>query len=194
MIGRLRGILLEKEPTNIVVEAGGVGYRVFVPLTTFTKLEAEKVDLFIHTEVRSDAIQLFGFLSRTERDLFRKLLAVQGVGPMTGLAVLSGLSVDELATAIRSADSARLQSIPRIGKRTAERIILELKDKLGSLGEGIEGSLGAGPTTPDFDDALSALENLGYKSANVRKALEKARESAPEGPIEAWIRIALKAL
>ncbi len=194
MIGRLRGRLLEREPSGLVVEAGGVGYQVQVPLTTFTKLQDETVDLFIHTEVRADAILLFGFLTRPERETFRKLMAVQGVGPMTALAVLSGLTFDELLAAIRGGDTRRLQSIPRVGKKTAERICLELREKMADLG-GIHP-----PGTPpsaiggELTDALTALESLGYKALQAEKALTDARAQAPDGPIETWIRLALKSL
>ncbi|MEW6756772.1 MAG: Holliday junction branch migration protein RuvA [Acidobacteriota bacterium] len=194
MIGRLRGRLLEREPSGLVVEAGGVGYQVQVPLTTFTRLQDETVDLFIHTEVRTDAILLFGFLTRPERETFRKLMAVQGVGPMTALAVLSGLTFDELLAAIRGGDTRRLQSIPRVGKKTAERICLELREKMADFGgtspPGTSLSAGGG----DLTDALTALESLGYKALQAEKALTEARAQAPDGPIETWIRLALKSL
>jgi len=195
MIARLRGRLLEKEPSGLVVEAGGVGYSVAVPLSTFTRLDGEEIDLFIHTVVRADAILLFGFLSRRERELFRKLIAVQGVGPMTALAILSGLSFEELVSAIHSGDSKRLNGIPRVGKKTAERVCLELKERLGDLGSDCAPALGPDAGLPhELSDALVALENLGYKTSQAKDALLKARASAPQGPLEAWIRLALKGL
>ncbi len=195
MIARLRGKLLEKEPSGLVIEAGGVGYAVAVPLSTFTRLAGDEVDLFIHTEVRSDAILLFGFLSKGEREVFRQLLSVQGVGPMTALAVLSGLTLGELVEAVRSGDASRFRGIPRVGKKTAERICLELREKL-NVGPPSE----ATPREPveslpaDLSDALLALVNLGYRTQEAREVLLGAQREAPEGPIEAWIRIALRAL
>jgi Holliday junction DNA helicase RuvA len=185
---------LEREPSGLVVEAGGVGYQVHVPLTTFTRLQDETVDLYIHTEVRSDAILLFGFLTRPERETFRKLMVVQGVGPMTALAVLSGLTFEELLASIRSGDARRLQSIPRVGKKTAERICLELREKMTDLGGGASPGAPPSPLGGEFTDAMTALESLGYKAAQAEKALANARARAPEGPIETWIRLALKSL
>lgn len=194
MIGRLRGKLLEKEPTGLVVEAGGVGYSVAVPLSTFSRLDGEEVDLFVHTEVRSDAILLFGFLHREERQVFRKLITIQGVGPQTALAVLSGMDLQELIAAVGGGDIRRLCGIPRVGKKTAERICLELKGKLDELAP-----TGQVPASPDglpaeLGDALAALENLGYKSLFARKALRQAQAEQPDGGLETWIRRALKIL
>lgn len=195
MIGRLRGRLLEKEPTGLVVEAGGVGYSVAVPLSTFTRLDSETVDLYVHTEVRSDAILLFGFLSREEREAFRRLIAVQGVGPTTALAVLSGLSLGDLVAAVQSGDHRRLKGIPRVGPRTAERICLELREKLGDLSSsGAAAPAEPAGVPPDLADALTALENLGYKRVHAQTALQKARAERPEGPLEVWIRLALTKL
>jgi Holliday junction DNA helicase RuvA len=194
VIGRLRGKLLEKEPTGIVVEAGGVGYSVAVPLSTFSRLDGEDVDLFVHTEVRADAILLFGFLHREERDAFRKLITIQGVGPQTALAVLSGMSLQELIAAVEGGDIRRLCGIPRVGKKTAERICLELKGKVEELAA--SGLVASSPDAlpAELGDALTALENLGYKSAFARRALRQAREEQPDGSLETWIRRALKIL
>lgn len=196
MIARLRGRLLEKEPSGLVVEAGGVGYAVAVPVSTFSRIEGDMVDLYIHTEVRADAILLFGFISREERAVFRKLMAVQGVGPMTGLAVLSGLSSQELAHAVRSGDTRRLQGIPRVGKKTAERICLELREKLDDLVLPGTSSTPAAPDAlpQDLTDAALALENLGYKPQAARQALLTVRLRSPEAPIQALLRMALKEL
>ncbi len=195
MIGHLRGRLLEKEPSGLVVEAAGVGYSVAVPLSTFTQIDGDEVDLFIHTVVRSDAIQLFGFVRREERELFRKLIAVQGVGPMTALAILSGLSFEELVSAIHTGDAKRLNGIPRVGKKTAERVCLELKERLGDISAGVPAVPGAPDSLPmELSDALVALENLGYKTSQAKEALLRARTDAPQGPLEHWIRLALKAL
>ena len=195
MIARLRGRLLEKEPSGLVVEAGGVGYAVAVPLSTLSRLDGNTVDLYIHTEVRADAILLFGFLSREERGLFRKLMAVQGVGPMTALAVLSGLSLDEFVNAVRSGDTRRLQGVPRVGKKTAERICLELKEKLDDMDAGDAPPQTGSESLPhDLTDAVLALENLGYKPQAARQALLRARQEAPEAPIPSLLRLALKEL
>jgi len=191
MISRLRGTLLEKEPSGLVVDVGGVGYGVLVPLTTLEELTGDTVDLFVHTEVREDAIQLFGFLRKTEREIFRRLTTVQGVGPMTALAVLSGLSLEALFLAIQSRDLRKLSGIPRIGRKSAERICLELGDKLDDL---LADSTGESLLPAELRDALQALEHLGYRAKEAARALERARQETPEGPIEAWIRLALKDL
>jgi len=194
VIGRLRGRLLEKEPSGLVVEAGGVGYSVAVPLSLFPRLEGDTVDLYIHTEVRSDAILLFGFLRREEREVFRRLIEVQGVGPQTALAVLSGMSLEELLASVQAGEARRLCGIPRVGKKTAERICLELKGKLDWLAPAGLASQPGESLPSGLDDALTALENLGYKSQHARKALRDAQEQIPEGPLEEWIKRALKIL
>jgi len=196
MIARLRGRLLEKEPSSLVVDAGGVGYAVAVPVSTFAKIDGDTVDLYVHTEVREDAILLFGFLTREERALFRKLMAVQGVGPMTALAVLSGLSSEELVHAISSGDTRRLQGIPRVGKKTAERICLELREKLDDFALP---SPHPGPGAPEslpheLSDAALALENLGYKPQAARQALMRVRQQSPEAPLQTLLRLALQEL
>ncbi len=194
MIARLRGRLIEKEPSGLVVDVGGVGYAVSVPLSTFTRLTGDTVDLFIHTEVRDDAIMLFGFLSREDREVFRKLMAVQGVGPMTALAVLSGIALPDLVAAVQAGDARRFKGIPRVGPKTAERICLELKDKLDQVWTPETAVPQAEALPAELGDALVALENLGYKSALARQALAEAREQAPAGPLEVWLRLALKRL
>lgn len=194
MIGRLRGRLIEREPSALVVEAGGVGYEVRVPLTTFTRLKDGEVDLFIHTDVRQDAIVLFGFLSRGERETFRRLTTVQGVGPMTALAVLSGMDLPELLAAIVGGDTRRLEAVPKIGKKTAQRICLELRERIGDLWPTSARPVEPAAPSPDLADAVAALENLGYKTPQAQKALEAARARAPQGTLEEWIRLALKSL
>ena len=194
MIGRLRGKLLEADGTGVLVDVNGVGYAVSVPLSSLPSGIGGDVDFYIHTEVRSDAIQLFGFTTKEERDAFRKLTTVQGVGPATALAILSGLPLPELAATVHRGDVRRLCSIPRVGKKTAERICLELMEKL-SFSEEVSGLPAAtGPAATLMDDAAAALENLGYKSAPVRAALERVRAEMPGGPLEAWLRLALKIL
>jgi Holliday junction DNA helicase RuvA len=191
MIARLRGRVLEKDPSGVVIEAGGVGYAVSVPLSCLEKLQGTEADLFVHTVVREDAILLFGFLTKHERELFCKLISVNGVGPSTALAVLSGMSADDLVRAVRERDHRRLQGIPRVGKKTAERICLELS---GKFEESAVGAGGGPPLSDDLQDAVSALANLGYKAQDAASALRKVRDSHPEGPVSSWIRLALREL
>ena len=189
MIARLRGKLRNLAASSAWFDVGGVGYHVLVPISILERLDSDEVDLHIHTEVREDAILLFGFLSKREREVFRRLLSVQGIGPMTALAVLSGLSLEDILTAVRSRDHKTLQGIPKIGKRTAERICLE-------LGERFEDMAVPEPASPggDLRDALTALEHLGYKTAAASAALNRAKKEAPDGPLETWIRLALMEL
>lgn len=191
MISRLRGKLLEKDPSGVVVDTGGVGYAVSVPLSCLEKLQGPDADLYIHTSVREDAIQLFGFLTRQERELFRKLISVNGVGPATALAILSGLSVDDLVRAVAERDHRRLQGIPRVGKKTAERICLELA---GKVDPGVSTPESGPALTSELQDAVSALANLGYKPQDAASALRRAKETHPEGPVASWIRLALREL
>lgn len=199
MIGRLRGKLLEVDARGIVVDVGGVGYAVAVPLSRLPSGTGSEVDLFIHTEVRADAIMLFGFASREEREVFRRLTTVQGVGPQTALAILSGLALPELVATVQRGDLKRLRGIPRVGQKTAERICLELREKLPAEFGGV--ALGPGLAPPVrsgadalLEDALAALENLGYRSQDARTALARVRAELPEGPLEAWLKGALKLL
>jgi len=198
MIGRLRGILLEVDTHGIVVDVGGVGYAVSVPLSSLPAGTGHEINLFIHTEVREDAIQLFGFTTREEREAFRKLTTVQGIGPGTALAILSGLPLAELVTTIQRGDVKRLSTIPRVGRKTAERICLELRDKLSTTLSGVPAADGtprrSAPANTLFEDALAALENLGYKSQSARSALERVRAESPEAPLELWLRRALQYL
>lgn len=191
MIARLRGKILEKDPSGVVVEAAGVGYEVSVPLSCLEKLQGAEADLFVHTVVREDAILLFGFLTRAERELFRKLISVNGVGPGTALAILSGMSADDLVRAVGERDHRRLQGIPRVGKKTAERICLELSGKFSDA----QIAPGGGPPLPDdMRDAVSALANLGYRAQDAATALRNVREAHPGEPVSTWIRLALREL
>lgn len=206
MIGRLRGQLVECTPSQGVLEAGGVGYRVQFPLSTFYRIAASGTDpvvLWIHTHVREDAIQLFGFASPEERDSFERLIGITGVGPKIALAVLSGIGVDELAGAVLRSDRQRLERIPGIGRKTAERILLELRDRIGKPGRKAGGrETEATPSAPgaavgdgDLQDAQSALENLGYGSDAARRAIDAARtEVGPEAGIEALLKAAFRRL
>jgi Holliday junction DNA helicase RuvA len=193
MIAHVRGHLIVKTPQYAVIDVNGVGYKVFIPLSTFTKLPHEKDEIMLHTytHVREDAMLLYGFLSAEERDFFTTLLTISGVGPKMGLNLLSGSSLSDLMKIVESEDAKRLSMIPGVGKKTAARIILELKEKIPMLSaaEGgivIDHSIAA--------DALSALVNLGYPRAQAYEAVRKVRENDREMPIELLIKEALKTL
>ncbi len=193
MIGRLSGILLEKSAEAVLIDVGGVGYEVFCPLTTIDRLarEGEKCTLSIHTHVREDQLILFGFSDADERGLFRLLTSVSGVGPKLALACLSGLNRDELASALMSEDVKKLSSIPGIGKRTAERLILELKDRIA---KGFSPSKPVTRAAHQLDDLDSALRNLGYRPKDVDQLIEKLRSEADGMTFEMLLRKALSML
>jgi holliday junction DNA helicase RuvA len=177
MIAHLRGILLSKHPNQLVVETAGVGYEVNISVPTFSELptEGSEVALHIHTHVREDSFALYGFLRPAEKSLFEKLITVSGIGPKLAITILSGMAADEMVGAIRGNDLARLTKIPGIGKKTAERMVLELRDKLpAETGKST-------PTVPVLsgmeEDVLSALTNLGYPRAAAEKALTGALKS-----------------
>jgi holliday junction DNA helicase RuvA len=194
VIAQLEGALVEKTPEAIVLDVHGVGYELRVPLSTFFALpdEGKIVRLRVHTHVREDAFWLFGFATDLERTLFRLLLGASGVGPKLALAILSGLPAERLIAALRAGDLAALVGIPGVGKKTAERMVVELRDRVGALEVGLE------PARPARDDAASsaesALVNLGYPKAHAEKAVRRALESLPESPgLEALIKEALRA-
>jgi len=176
MIAHLRGRLLCKHPNQAIVEAGGVGYDVTISVPTFTDLPAAgaEIALHVHTHVREDAIALFGFLQAEEKQLFERLIQVGGIGPKLAITILSGMPAVEMVSAIRSGNVARLTRIPGIGKKTAERMVLELRDKLAEFGA--EPALP--PASPMEEDVLSALVNLGYQRASAEKALTVAAKAA----------------
>ncbi|GAA3754489.1 Holliday junction branch migration protein RuvA [Terriglobus aquaticus] len=179
MIAHLRGTLLSKTPNRSVVECGGVGYAVTTSVQCYTALpeQGSPVALHIHTEVREDSIALFGFLDPSEQLLFEKLITISGVGPKLAITLLSGIRADALAAAIRSSSHAELVRIPGIGKKTAERIVLELKDKLDGFATPAPTQAAAPALTPAADDVLSALVNLGYSRPAAQKAVESALNS-----------------
>ncbi|MBN2690236.1 MAG: Holliday junction branch migration protein RuvA [Burkholderiaceae bacterium] len=189
MIGRLHGILLDKSPPQILLDVGGVGFEVDVPMSTLYVLPAvgQTVTLLIHTVIREDAHLLYGFATAGERATFRELLKISGIGPRIALAVLSGLSVAEIAQAVTQQDTARFTRVPGIGKKTAERLLLELKGKLGAdLGGGA--AAGAAGST---SDVLQALVSLGYSEREAAAAVK----TLPEGcSVDDGIRQALKSL
>lgn len=176
MIAHLRGRLLSKSPSQAVIDCGGVGYDVAISVPTYSALPAEgaEVSLHINTQVREDAIALFGFLNRDEKRLFERLITVSGIGPKLGITVLSGLPAGSLVAAIRGGDHTQLVRIPGIGKKTAERVVLELKDKLDDLGGTAPAASGGFHAGPVAEDVLSALVNLGYKRESAQKAIEAA--------------------
>jgi len=190
MIGRLTGILVEKNPPQILLDVQGVGYEVDVPMSTFYNLPAtgERVALFTHLVVREDAHLLFGFGTEHERRAFRQLLRISGVGARTALSVLSGLSVAELAQAVTMQDTGRLTKIPGIGKKTAERLLLELKDKLGAE---VTAAVGVHRAAPVMSDVLNALLSLGYSDREAVAAVKKLPQDLVVGDA---IRQALKLL
>lgn len=196
MIAHLRGQLLEKHPNRIIVENNGVGYDVHVPLSTFYELAdpGSSVALRIHTHVREDALVLYGFATTLELQIFEKLIAISGIGPKLALAVLSGLDPDELVDAIRSSDVTRLTGIPGIGRKTAERIGLELKDKMSSLVRSTAPAPIESAAETLRADVLSALINLGYHRPLAERALDAAFGASSGAGFEATLKSALREL
>ena len=200
MIGHLRGQLAEKRPSQVIVDVGGVGYQVAVPLSTFYALGElrENVTLLIHTHLREDSIALYGFLTSREKQFFELLLSASGVGPVLALKILSGMNVEELVPAIRAGDLVRLTTIPGVGRKTAERIVVELRDRLAAM-ETREAperadAFGVGQLEADV---ISALLNLGYDRRVAEKSLAAAANGAgPDSPkgFEALLRAALQQL
>jgi Holliday junction DNA helicase RuvA len=196
MIGQLRGRLAEKRPNQVLVDVGGVGYVVLVPLSTFAALGElhTEVTLLIHTHVREDALSLYGFVSSREKHLFELLISASGVGPSLALKILSGMSVDELVPAIRGNDLARLTKIPGVGRKTGERMVVELKDKLEAVVIEAERPAASSPAGVEAD-VVSALVNLGYDARVAEKTVQEAREeSGGAANFEKLLRAALQAL
>ena len=195
MIAHLRGKLLAKHPNQAIVETAGVGYDVVISVPTFSDLPAlgAEVALHIHTHVREDLIALYGFLRPSEKLLFEKLITVSGIGPKLAITILSGMAADEMVGAIRSNDVARLTRIPGIGKKTAERMVLELRDKLPIAGAS-DTSMGAPQASPVEEDVISALVNLGYPRAAADKALLVARGAKSPQSFDVLFREALGSL
>jgi len=204
MIAHLSGTLLSKQATSVIVDVGGVGYEVTIPLSTFYDLEdsGSAVQLRIYTHVREDTLQLFGFKTIRERELFLKIISVSGIGPKLGITLLSGMSADELIASIRTNDLARLTLIPGIGRKTAERLVIELREKVGALTSAqLEEELSAkaaasGEMTQDSvrADALSALLNLGYQRSSAEKALDSALAEGGDVTVENALRRVLRKL
>jgi Holliday junction DNA helicase RuvA len=194
VIAHLTGTLVDKQPQRLVVDVGGVGYDVIVPLSTFYGLgePGSRVALRIHTHVREDALQLYGFATALEQSLFERLIAVSGIGPKVALAVLSGIEPVELMRAIRGADVARLTRIPGVGKKTAERVVLELKDRLPQAAAEPAGQAREGDDLRA--DLLSALANLGYQRSAVEKTVDKVLGSTEDRAFEPLLRKTLRTL
>jgi holliday junction DNA helicase RuvA len=194
MIAYLRGTLLVKHPNQAIVETHGVGYDVAISVPTFTEMPAAgaQVELHIHTHVREDALSLYGFLRLREKQLFEKLLTVSGIGPKLAITILSGMPADEMVGAIRGGDVGRLTRIPGIGRKTAERMVLELRDKLPTPAGASE--LSAATASPVEEDVVSALVNLGYQRGAAEKALLAARSGKTSQTFDALFREALASL
>ena len=192
MIAHLRGKLISKHPNQAIVEAGGVGYDVTITVPTFSDLPAlgSEVALHIHTHVREDAIALFGFLRADEKQLFEKLITVSGIGPKLAITILSGMATADMVGAIRGNDFARLTRIPGIGKKTAERMCVELRDKLDAFGA----PQPVAAVSAVEEDVISALTNLGYQRALAEKAVERAVTAAGRDNFDAIFRAALGSL
>lgn len=196
MIGHLRGVILEKHPNQVLIEAGGVGYDVQIPISTYTSLPEPGATavLRVHTHVREDALQLFGFGTAEEKQVFERLISVSGIGPKLAITVLSGLATPELVAAIRNSEVARLVRIPGVGKKTAERIILELKDKLAGIDTAGKVAATADthpPLTALEQDVLSALQNLGCSRAAAEEAVHKTKGRGAPDTFEPFFRAAL---
>ena len=204
MIAHLFGTLLSKQATTVIVDVGGVGYEVMIPLSTFYDLEdvGSKVQLRIYTHVREDALQLYGFRTTRERELFMRLISVSGIGPALGIKLLSGMSADEMIASIRTDNLARLTLIPGVGRKTAERMVVELRDKIASLSSaeleeefGVDAGTPAAPSEEAVrSDALSALVNLGYQRSAAEKAIAAALSEGGDTSVESILRRTLRRL
>jgi Holliday junction DNA helicase RuvA len=195
MIALLRGTLVEKHPNQAIVEASGVGYDVAIPVSTFTQLPeaGAEVRLRIHTHVREDALSLYGFLTQDEKALFEKLIGVSGIGPTLGIKVLSGITATDLVNFIRRGEVEKLVRIPGVGKKTAERMVLELRDKLPAIGGGETATPQAEDTFTNVEqDVLSALLNLGCARPHAEAAVRKAKAAGSTDEFEPLFRRALE--
>ena len=205
MIAHLSGTLLSKQATSVILDVGGVGYEITIPVSTFYELEdaGSTIQLRIYTHVREDALQLYGFKTARERELFMRLISVSGIGPKLGITLLSGMSADEMIASIRTNNLARLTLIPGVGRKTAERLVMELRDKVAALSSAeLEEELGAktaeGAALPTEDsmrsDVLSALLNLGYQRGSAEKAVTAALDEGGDVSVESILRRSLRKL
>ncbi len=202
MIAYLSGKLLEKQANTVIIDVGGIGYEVMIPLSTFYELGeiGDDVRLKIYTYVREDTLQLFGFKTEREKLLYLKLISVQGIGAKSGVTMLSGMSADEIIVAIRTDNLARLTSIPGVGKKTAERLVIELRDKMNDISSGsIQENISATgqtmlPADAVYEDAISALTNLGYQRNAAEKALKQSVQEGTEMSVQKLLRRSLQLL
>ncbi len=196
MIGLLRGRILEKQPNKIIVDVQGVGYELLVPLSTYYDLgdEGADVSLRVHTHVREDALQLYGFRTTLEQQLFERLIGISGIGPKLAVAVLSGIETRELVAAVQRGDVARLTRVPGVGKKTSERIVLELKDRLAQLAVPVAATADAPAEGRLRDDLLSALQNLGYQRPLAEKAIGAVLAADGDATFDRALRAALREL
>jgi Holliday junction DNA helicase RuvA len=205
MIAHLSGTLLSKQATSVIVDVGGVGYDVAIPLSTFYDLGeiGEPVQLRVYTHVREDALQLYGFKTARERELFLQLISVNGVGPSLAIKLLSGMNADEMIASIRTNNLVRLVAIPGVGRKTAERLVVDLRDKIAALSSpaleeefAAKAAVEGAPTTTEAmrNDAMSALANLGYQKAAVEKAVKNAVDEGGELSVEVILRRSLRSL
>lgn len=198
MIEYIKGTLTEKEVTRVAIEAHGVGYNISIPLSTYEKLPETGTNLLLHIHylVREDAHKLYGFLSKTEREMFRHLIGITKIGPKVALSVLSGITVDDLVNCINSGDSRRLEKIPGVGQKTAQRLLIELKGKVGSslVSSISEGALAVNSGNLKIrDEAFAAMVSLGYNDKQVQKAFARVEQAvSANAPVEEWIRKALQ--
>lgn len=194
MIAKISGFLLEKSPTRVLIEVSGIGYEIHIPLSTFDKLGAigEKTSLFAHLHVREDALQLFGFATGTEKQLFQHLLSVTGIGPKVAQSILSGSSVETFCRYIVQNEIAALTSIPGIGKKTAERLVLELRDRLARWLPDETAVTAKSKTSAIQEETIMALVSLGYNRTAAEKAVEQVTREAGELPVEELIKRALR--
>ena len=205
MIAHLSGTLLSKQATSVIVDVGGVGYELAIPLSTFYDLGeiGEAVQLRVYTHVREDALQLYGFKTARERELFLQLISVNGVGPALAIKLLSGMNADEMIASIRTNNLVRLVAIPGVGRKTAERLVVDLRDKIAALSSpaleeefAAKAAVEGAPTTTEAmrNDAMSALANLGYQRAAVEKAVKNAVDEGGELSVEVILRRSLRSL
>jgi len=194
MIGYLTGKIISKKPTQILLDVNGVGYLVNISITTFEKLpaDAEFVSLYTYLAVKEDALDLYGFFTIAEKDMFKLLISISGIGPKLGQSILSGIEIEDLKEAIKTGNVSRIISIPGIGRKTAERLIIELRDKVESLAAGVEFTLNGIPSVRN--DAVAALASLGYNQKNAEKIVRDILTSSPNTSIEDLIKEALSTL
>lgn len=200
MIAHIKGKIIHKSPDSVIIDVAGVGYEVHIPLSTYYKLPEteEYVSLNTYTHIREDALQLYGFLTQREKEIFQLLIGVSGVGPRLARNILSGIPADDLVSALSSGDIARLKAIPGIGGKTAERLIVELRDKMTAIVRSHVGEVAASGVADKRDDiskdVLSALVNLGYKGNLAEKAIEKAKQINTDATFEILLKESLKVL